>query len=55
MCRCKQNQKRAQKQHDEFIQKGEETCGRLHLEIPTGGIISHAMGGRQILWRGSMA
>src|SRR6202030_4276788 len=54
MRRCKQNQKRAQKQHDEFIQKAEETRGRLHLEIPTAGIISHAVGRRQTLWREAM-
>src|ERR1700747_1008881 len=54
MRRCEQNQQRAQKQHDEFIQKAEETRGRLHLEIPTTGIISHAVGGRQILWREAM-
>ncbi len=44
MRRGEQNQQRAEKQHDEFIQEAEETRSRLHLEIPTGGIISHAAG-----------
>ena len=44
MRRGEQNQQRAEKQHDEFIQEAEETRSRLHPEIPTGGIISHAAG-----------
>jgi hypothetical protein len=51
MRRGEQNQQRAEKQHDEFIQEAEETRSRLHPKIPTGHIISHATGGRQILWR----
>ena len=45
----------APKQDDEFIQEAEETRRTLHLEIPTGGIISHDAGGRQLPCRGSFA
>jgi hypothetical protein len=47
--RGQQNEQRAKKQHDEFIQEAEKARSRLHLEIPTGGIIAHAAGVRQIL------
>jgi hypothetical protein len=57
-CR-EQNQQRAEKQHDEFIQEAEETRGRLHLENPTAALSptrraggnSHATANR---WQGGL-